>query len=467
MSDIFISYSSKDQQIADTLCSQLENNGYSCWIAHRDIIPGEDWARKINTAITSAKVFIVIYSRNSSESTQVPKEIGIAGARNIAIIPYKIDDTPLAGDFEYYLLGSHWVSADPYRGDYKIGDILNAVEYAIARREGREPSSVIINNNYAGDNNSVINFDQKVFWGKAFKAVVVTAVLLLLVAAIIIIVLLMGKINEDDSPSQPDVSQSVSTSDDLTSESLTHFEAEAIYNEMVHKLMNSAAVNAYSEFVSCFDDTYDADEVAEIYSTMQFAVELSSNDISMFEYTDDTILGMYCFYENAFDGIPMHYHSDFVDNANVLVRNGDEWLFSRLPDDHPLKTTMDNMLYPYGANSDSSYTFLSYQTVTANVLCDHMMVEVDNVTKNDDGTITVRYQIINGDYGFPTDMRLRMSVYDYFGNELLSVDEMPMDTDISENEIQMFSFTTEPFENIDSIDLTLAYYDAYVNASYG
>ena len=103
MADIFISYSSKDKQVADDLCAQIEQQGYSCWIAPRDIVPGEDWARSINTAITAAKVFIVIYSRNSCESTQVPKEIGIAGARDLSIIPYKIDETPLTGDFEYLI----------------------------------------------------------------------------------------------------------------------------------------------------------------------------------------------------------------------------------------------------------------------------------------------------------------------------------------------------------------------------
>jgi hypothetical protein len=38
--DIFISYSSIDKAAADTVCSVLEKNGISCWIAPRDITPG-------------------------------------------------------------------------------------------------------------------------------------------------------------------------------------------------------------------------------------------------------------------------------------------------------------------------------------------------------------------------------------------------------------------------------------------
>ena len=41
--DVFISHSSKDKQTADAICHYLEQNGIRCWIAPRDILPGEDW----------------------------------------------------------------------------------------------------------------------------------------------------------------------------------------------------------------------------------------------------------------------------------------------------------------------------------------------------------------------------------------------------------------------------------------
>ena len=105
MADVFISHSSKDHDVAEHICNELEKKGIKCWMAPRDIAPGEEWAKAINTAITTCSSFVIIYSANSAQSTQVPKEIGLAGAKGAYIIPYKIDDTKLTDEFEYYLLG--------------------------------------------------------------------------------------------------------------------------------------------------------------------------------------------------------------------------------------------------------------------------------------------------------------------------------------------------------------------------
>jgi hypothetical protein len=40
---IFISYSSKDQKIAQTICRALEARGYNCWIAVRDLGPSKNF----------------------------------------------------------------------------------------------------------------------------------------------------------------------------------------------------------------------------------------------------------------------------------------------------------------------------------------------------------------------------------------------------------------------------------------
>ena len=45
--DVFIRYSSIDKTAADIVCSILEQNGVSCWIAPRDITPGLDFAEAI------------------------------------------------------------------------------------------------------------------------------------------------------------------------------------------------------------------------------------------------------------------------------------------------------------------------------------------------------------------------------------------------------------------------------------
>lgn len=138
MADVFISHSSKDHLIAEQLCEGLEANGISCWMAPRDITAGTEWALAINNAISASKVFLIVYSELSAQSKQVSKELGLAGARGIPMIPYKIDSTPLSGEFEYYLLTSHWIAADDATGDYKFGELLTAVKSLL----GTEAASV-------------------------------------------------------------------------------------------------------------------------------------------------------------------------------------------------------------------------------------------------------------------------------------------------------------------------------------
>ncbi len=116
VADVFISHSSVDKKIADYICEQLEKNGITCWIAPRDIVAGSDWAATISGALSEARAMLLIFSKNSARSKQVPKELSIAEKKNTLVIPYKIDDTELTGSFEYYLTGAHWITADPENG---------------------------------------------------------------------------------------------------------------------------------------------------------------------------------------------------------------------------------------------------------------------------------------------------------------------------------------------------------------
>lgn len=43
--DVFISYSMKDKVVGDAVCATLEAKRIRCWIAPRDILPGQEWGR--------------------------------------------------------------------------------------------------------------------------------------------------------------------------------------------------------------------------------------------------------------------------------------------------------------------------------------------------------------------------------------------------------------------------------------
>lgn len=109
--DVFISYSSLDKNNADTVCSVLEQNGISCWMAPRDITPGLDFAEAIIDGIKSSKVFVLVYSSNSNNSTQVVREVDRAIHNGLPVINLRLEDVPLSKQLEYYLSSVHWLDA--------------------------------------------------------------------------------------------------------------------------------------------------------------------------------------------------------------------------------------------------------------------------------------------------------------------------------------------------------------------
>ncbi|EJX07214.1 Sel1 domain protein repeat-containing protein [gut metagenome] len=124
---VFISYSSANKAIADATCHILEESGISCWIAPRNIVPGNTWAGNIVQAIRNCSLMVLIYSQQSNNSSQVANEVDKAFCRGKVIIPFLVDDTPMNDDFEYYLSRKHWLVAYP---DYK--EMLTPLVEAVA-----------------------------------------------------------------------------------------------------------------------------------------------------------------------------------------------------------------------------------------------------------------------------------------------------------------------------------------------
>jgi hypothetical protein len=63
--DVFISHAHKDKRIADAICERLESVQVRCWIAERDIAPGEDWTEATRNAIGSSRVMVLVLSENA------------------------------------------------------------------------------------------------------------------------------------------------------------------------------------------------------------------------------------------------------------------------------------------------------------------------------------------------------------------------------------------------------------------
>ncbi len=109
--DIFISYSSMDKSVADSVCAALEQKGIRCWIAPRDVMPGQEYAEALVGAINSCRILILILSEHSNRSPQVLREAERAVSKAVPILPLRIDDVTLSPSMEYYVSSRHWLDA--------------------------------------------------------------------------------------------------------------------------------------------------------------------------------------------------------------------------------------------------------------------------------------------------------------------------------------------------------------------
>ena len=93
---VFISYSRKDQIVADYLCDFLKENDIEYWIDKEGIFSSSNYKELIVDAIEVSKAVIFISSVNSNSSINVIREIGYAVNMNKPILPLKLDDAQYA-----------------------------------------------------------------------------------------------------------------------------------------------------------------------------------------------------------------------------------------------------------------------------------------------------------------------------------------------------------------------------------
>jgi serine/threonine protein kinase len=90
--DVFLSYSPKDQSIAEQICSSLESADVPCWISSRDVVSGKSWEESSGRAIAESHVVVLILSSHSNNSERVLREIEYATKKGIMIVTMRVAD---------------------------------------------------------------------------------------------------------------------------------------------------------------------------------------------------------------------------------------------------------------------------------------------------------------------------------------------------------------------------------------
>lgn len=128
--EVFISYSSRNQAIADMLVKTAKDNGISCWIASKSIEAGS-YAKQIVQGIRESKIFVVIVSEDSIASPHVKNELDIATSRikdGLIIMPFKIDSADLDDECRYYLGRQEFFMGDKPPIEEKIEQFVHSIK---------------------------------------------------------------------------------------------------------------------------------------------------------------------------------------------------------------------------------------------------------------------------------------------------------------------------------------------------
>lgn len=119
---VFISYATTDRAQALSVCDALERRGIACWIATRDVAPGENYQEAIVRALRASRAMVLVFSAAANDSDEIKKELSLASRFRIPVIAIRIADVEPSDAFAYELSTRQWI--DGFAGWDRAIDLL-------------------------------------------------------------------------------------------------------------------------------------------------------------------------------------------------------------------------------------------------------------------------------------------------------------------------------------------------------
>jgi peptide/nickel transport system substrate-binding protein len=139
--EVFICYANQDEEIANDVCSALESNGISCWMAPRDVTVGEEWDKAIMDAIPACRVVVTIFSARSNDSPYCISEIRTAFDLKKEILPILTDNTLPHGRIALYLGSKQWLHAQTPLLESHLKKLVDEVKKHLSQLDAREEAA--------------------------------------------------------------------------------------------------------------------------------------------------------------------------------------------------------------------------------------------------------------------------------------------------------------------------------------
>lgn len=156
MKKLFISYSSKDREMALKIADDLVSIGHEVWIDRRGLDGGSKWASEIVAAIKRCELFLILVSYNSLSSDNVRKEVDLASEEKKPLVPVRlVNVSSIPDDFRYHLAGLQYIELfSDYGSGFK--DLIKVINRTI---DVKEKSLTIDTRPWSQDFGRVLLFD--------------------------------------------------------------------------------------------------------------------------------------------------------------------------------------------------------------------------------------------------------------------------------------------------------------------
>ena len=115
--DVFISYSRKDAAVVNSFVKSMTSAGYTIWMDIDGIETGDEFKKKIVSAIKESQVFVFFSSKVSNVSPWTVKEVNVAVNLKKTIIPIKLDNAVYDDSILFDLAGLDYIQCNKGRGD--------------------------------------------------------------------------------------------------------------------------------------------------------------------------------------------------------------------------------------------------------------------------------------------------------------------------------------------------------------
>ncbi|MDO5343280.1 MAG: TIR domain-containing protein, partial [Bacteroidia bacterium] len=143
MRDVFISFSSGNMDKAQSMCEFLEENGFNCFFAKRDIKPGQEYAAQIIERLEKSDAVVLLFSQMANDSPHVLREVEFAVSHKIPIVVYQLESVNISKSMKYFLMTHQWVDFDEC-SDKKLIKSLNAL--MSVKEEKKEKAEAVAKN---------------------------------------------------------------------------------------------------------------------------------------------------------------------------------------------------------------------------------------------------------------------------------------------------------------------------------